>query len=91
MYIYTHAHVQLIGHAGHIVTPYFRFLTKSGDWVWMQMENITHFKKGTNIPEYYEYKTRVMRYFEELVSLYTLLIKFSLSLTHTQSRRNEVH
>lgn len=53
--------VTIDDHGGHIVSPYFRFLTKSGDWVWMQMEGITRYKKGTTTPEYYEYKARVLR------------------------------
>ena len=52
----------LVAQTGYAVTPYFRFLVKSGDWVWMQVEAILHCKPGTSIPLFYEYKARVLRY-----------------------------
>ena len=44
----------------HTMSPHFRFLTSSGDWVWMQFEAILHYKSGTKIPLFWEVKVRVL-------------------------------
>lgn len=48
---------------GHAVSPFFRFLASSGDWVWMQMEG-TVFYGGdkTTTQSYTEYKAVVLGY-----------------------------
>ena len=52
----------LVVETGHSVSPHFRFLAKSGDWLWMQVEGTLHCKAGTSIPLFYEYKAKVLRY-----------------------------
>ena len=54
--------VPIVVDTGHSVSPHFRFLCKSGDWLWMQVEGTLHCKAGTSIPLFYEYKARVLRY-----------------------------
>ena len=44
---------------GHGVSPLFRFLTSSGEWVWQQVEAKLHYKDGTSIPHFWKAKIRV--------------------------------
>ena len=59
-YYFFHNNIIVI-QTGHGVSPHFRFLAKSGDWIWMQIEATLHCKAGTSIPQFYEYKARVLR------------------------------
>ena len=57
---------------GHAVSPHFRFLTSSGDWVWMQLEATLRYKNGTKIPQFWEVKCRVLRYSHRYFSINVL-------------------
>ena len=46
---------------GHVVSPLIRVLTSSGDWIWMTAEVTLRYKSGTNIPQFVEFKARVLR------------------------------
>ena len=48
--------------SAHAVSPQFRFLTSSGDWVWMQVEATLRYKSGTAIPQFWELKIRALGY-----------------------------
>ena len=63
---------------GHAVSPHFRFLTSSGDWVWMQLEATLRYKNGTAIPQFWEVKARVLRYsYVTLIHVYIESLFFS--------------
>ena len=48
---------------GHAVSPFFRFLASSGDWVWMQMEGtVLYGSDKTATQSYIEYKAVVLGY-----------------------------
>ena len=53
------------------VTPLFRVMTSTGDWVWMQMETKVNYTNRMSDPLYYEYKVRVFRYAYSNTCIYT--------------------
>ena len=47
--------------SGTGVSPVFRFMTSSGDWIWAQLEGLVRYKEGTLEPLYYEVKCKAVR------------------------------
>ena len=53
----------IVMQTGHAVSPFFRFLASSGDWVWMQMEGTVFYASDkTTTQSYIEYKAVVLGY-----------------------------
>lgn len=45
---------------GHAVSPVFRFISSSGEWVWMQLEGMLRFKAGGIEPQFWEVKAKLL-------------------------------
>ena len=54
-------HTHTVMNMGQAVSPVFRFMTSSGDWVWMQMEGMLRYKQGTDEPQFWEVKAKLIR------------------------------
>ena len=54
--------VHVVLQNGHAVSPLLRVLTRSGDWIWMTTEVTLRCKSGTIMPQFIEFKGRVLRY-----------------------------
>ena len=52
--------IPVVMRKGYFVTPLFRFLTSSGEWVWQQVEVKLRYKNGTSIPHFWEGKIKVL-------------------------------
>ena len=74
VYTYKCTYKHTVMRTGHAVSPHFRFLTSSGDWVWMQLEGTLRYKAGTSIPQFWEVKARVLRYTYTCTCIHTMYI-----------------
>lgn len=50
----------LLLRSGAAVSPVFRFMTSTGDWIWAQLEGLVRYKEGTTQPLYYEVKCKAV-------------------------------
>ena len=58
--MHVHVYFSSVIKRGYGVSPFFRFLTSSGEWVWQQIEAKLRYKDGTSIPHFWEEKIIVI-------------------------------
>ncbi len=60
-------------HTGHAVSPVFRFMASNGGWIWMQMEGMLRYKPGTKERQFWEVKSKILRYCCVCVCVYACM------------------
>lgn len=61
LHTHTPSHTPTVLRTGHGVSRVFRFMTNTGEWVWIQMEGLVRYKEGTKEPQFAEITCKVVR------------------------------
>ena len=74
---------------GRSTSPVYRFLTKNGEWIWMQMSATLTYIPNTKIPYAANYIFKVIKYV--CVALCTFMLPDSNSFSHTLTRNYRIY
>ena len=78
----TFSHFSTVMCQGRSTSPVYRFLTKNGEWIWMQMSATLTYIPNTNIPYAANYIFKVIKYVRKLSIVYCILSLMDHFTTH---------